>query len=98
MLKLLSKLLLLLSQVQLARIFSVKVMRRVVLADKLSVSFHYYERGEQTKEVGNVSYNMRDGLLHVFAWPASFSSLKKVEELIRLLSFAVKIIRSELCN
>lgn len=82
----------------LVRIFSVRRMRRVVLADKVSVSFHYYEHGEQTKEVGNVSYNMRDGLLHVFAWPSSFSALKKVEELIRLLSFAVKIIKSELCN
>ena len=70
-------------------------MRRVVTADKVSVRFRYYDK--DVKELGNVAYNMRDGLFFVFTWPSSFSSLRKVEELLKLLSFAVKIIRSEKC-
>lgn len=75
--------------------FSVfKRMRRVVTADKVAIRFHYYE-GE--KEVGQVNYNMQEGHFYVFSWPSSFSALRKAKELLRLLSFAVKIINSEKC-
>ena len=70
-------------------------MRRVITADKCAIRFHYYL---DEKEIGQVNYNMSEGHFYVFSWPSSFSSLKKATELIRLLSFAVKIIKSELCN
>lgn len=69
-----------------------KRMRRVFTADKISVRFRYFE-GE--KEVGNITYNMLEGKFFVFTWPSTFNSLRKVSELIRLLSFASKIIKSE---
>lgn len=67
-------------------------MTRVFTADKISVRFRYYD-GE--KELGNISYNLVEGKFFVFTWPDSFSPLRKVSELIRLLSFASKIIKSE---
>lgn len=67
-------------------------MRRVFTADKVSVRFRYYL---DDKEVGNISYNMHEGSFFVFEWPSAFSPLRKVSELLRLLSFASKIIKSE---
>lgn len=69
-----------------------KPMRRVFTADKVSVRFRYYL---DDKEVGNISYNMHEGTFFVFEWPSAFSSVRKVSELLRLLSFASKIIKSE---
>lgn len=93
LLSVLLKLLSLLSAVRQSLIYlTYKPMRRVFTADKISVRFRYYE-GE--KEVGNISYNLLEGRFFVFTWPSSFSSLRKVSELIRLLSFASKIIKSE---
>lgn len=71
---------------------SSKVMRRLITADKISVGFKYFD-GE--KELGNVRYNMVDGYFHVFTWPSSFNALKKATELLKLLGFAVRIIKSE---
>lgn len=71
-------------------------MRRVVTADKISVGFQYLD--DANKEQGVVRYNMCEGYFVVFTWPSSFSPLRKVEELAKLLSFALKIIRSEKCS
>lgn len=96
LLSVLSKLLSLLSAVLQVRPSSVsKRMRRVLTADKISVGIHYFC---DEKEVGNIRYNMADGYFCIFTWPSSFSALRKAQELLRLLSFAIKIIRSEKCN
>lgn len=71
-------------------------MRRVVTADKISIGFQYLD--ENGKEIGNVRYNMRDGYFVVFTWCPSFSSFRKAQELVRLLSFAIRIIKSEKCQ
>lgn len=71
-------------------------MRRVVTADKISVGFQYLN--ENGKEEGVVRYNMQEGYFVIFTWPSSFSALRKIQELMRLLSFALKIIRSEVCQ
>lgn len=71
-------------------------MRRVVTADKISVGIQYLD--DANKEQGVVRYNMQDGYFVVFAWPISFSALRKAQELARLLSFAIKIIKSEKCS
>ena len=68
-------------------------MRRLVTADKISVGFQYLD--SDGKEVGNIRYNMQEGYFVIFTWPPSFSILRKAQELIRLLSFAVRIIKSE---
>lgn len=73
-----------------------KGMRRVVTADKISVGFQYLN--EDGKEEGVVRYNMQEGYFVIFTWPSSFSALRKIQELMRLLSFALKIIRSEVCQ
>lgn len=67
-------------------------MRRVTTADKVSVGFHYFEN---EKEVGNVRYNLVEGYFVVFSWPPSFPALRKAREFVRLLSFAISIIKSE---
>lgn len=67
-------------------------MRRVFTADKVSVGFQYYE---DEKQIGNVRYNLQDGYFVVFTWPSSFGPLQKIQELLRLLSFARKIVKSE---
>lgn len=71
-------------------------MRRVITADKISVGFQYLN--ESNREEGVIRYNMQEGYFVVFTWPSSFSALRKVQELMRLLSFALKIIRSESCR
>lgn len=73
---------------------SFDMLRRVTTADSVSVGFHYIQ---DEKEIGIVKYNLLEGYFVVFTWPPSFSPLRKVQELLRLLSFAVKIIRSEKC-
>lgn len=72
--------------------FPSKAMRRVITADKISVGFQYLSDG---KEEGNIRYNMQEGYFVVFTWPSSFSMLRKAQELVRLLSFAIRIIKSE---
>lgn len=76
--------------------FPSKRMRRVITADKISVGFQYLN--QDAKEEGVIRYNMQEGYFVIFTWPSSFSALRKVQELIRLLSFAMKIIRSEECR
>lgn len=71
-------------------------MRRVITADKVSVGFQYLN--ENAKEEGNVRYNMQEGYFVIFTWPSSFSVLRKAQELVRLLSFAIRIIKSEKCQ
>lgn len=71
-------------------------MRRVITVDKVGVCFRYYDA--DNKELGQVNYNMREGYFVLFSWPSSFSALQKIAEYIRLLSFAQKIIKSEICN
>lgn len=78
------------------RFFPSKRMRRVITADKISVGFQYLN--QDAKEEGVVRYNMQEGYFVIFTWPSSFSALRKVQELLRLLSFAMKIIRSEECR
>lgn len=70
-------------------------MRRVVTADKISVGFQYLN--DAGKEEGVVRYNMAEGYFVIFTWPSSFNALRKVQELAKLLTFAMKIIRSEKC-
>lgn len=70
-------------------------MRRLVTADKISVGFQYLSNG---KEEGNIRYNLVKGYFVVSIWPSSFSALRKASELVRLLSFAIKIIKSEKCD
>lgn len=70
-------------------------MRRVITADKISVGFQYLN--DANKEEGVVRYNMQEGYFVVFTWPSSFSALRKVQELAKLLTFAMKIIRAEKC-
>lgn len=67
-------------------------MRRLLTADKVSCGFQYLEND---KEVGNIRYNLIEGYFVVFTWPPSFSALRKIQELIRLLSFASKIVKCE---
>lgn len=67
-------------------------MRRVFTADKVSVGFQYIE---DEKEVGVIRYNLVEGYFVIFTWPSSFSALRKIKELMRLLSFANKIVRCE---
>lgn len=71
-------------------------MRRIVTADKISVGFQYVDANG--KEVGNIRYNMQEGYFVVFTWCPSFSILRKAQELMKLLSFAVRIIKSENAN
>lgn len=71
-------------------------MRRVVTADKVSVGFQFLDANG--KEQGIIRYNMQDGYFVVFTWPTSFSALRKAQELARLLTFAIKIIRAEKCQ
>lgn len=70
-------------------------MHRVTTADKISVGFQYLN--SENKEVGNIRYNLAEGYFVVFTWPSSFSALRKAEELVKLLSFAIKIIKAEKC-
>lgn len=70
-------------------------MRRVITIDKVSARLRFYENG---KEVGNIAYNMQEGHFYVFTWPPSFSALRKAQELIRLLGFAIKVIKAEKCS
>lgn len=70
-------------------------MRRVITADKISVGFQYLN--DANKEEGVVRYNMQEGYFVIFTWPSSFTALRKVQELAKLLTFAMKIIRSEKC-
>lgn len=95
LLSVLLRLLLLLSAVRPFLTFlTSKKMRRIISADRVSVRFRYFVDGND-KEVGNISYNMQEGRFHVFVWPSDFTPLRKVSELLRLLSFASKIIKSE---
>ena len=71
-------------------------MRRVVTADKISVGFQYLDK--DAKELGNIRYNLVEGYFVIFTWPSSFSALRKITELSRLLSFALKIVKSEKCD
>lgn len=96
MLNVLSKLLSVLSVALKFLRFFRSDMRRVVTADKISVGFQYIDANG--KENGNIRYNMQDGYFVVFTWPITFSALRKVQELARLLSFALKIIKSEKCQ
>lgn len=73
-----------------------KNMRRVITADKVSIGFQYLN--QNGKEVGNVRYNMQDGYFVVFTWCPTFSALRKAQELVRLLSLAIRIIKSEKCQ
>lgn len=77
------------------RFFRFKGMRRVITADKISVGFQYLN--DANKEEGVVRYNMQEGYFVIFTWPSSFTALRKVQELAKLLTFAMKIIRSEKC-
>lgn len=70
-------------------------MRRLVTADKVGVGFKYLSK--DGKEEGNIRYNLIEGYFVIFTWPSTFSSLRKAQELIKLLSFAVRIIKSEKC-
>lgn len=73
-----------------------KRMRRVVTADKISVGFQYLD--SDAKEKGVIRYNLVEGYFVVFSWPSSFSALRKAQELVRLLSLAIRIIKCEVCN
>lgn len=68
-------------------------MRRLTTCDKISVGFQYLDY--DGKELGNVRYNLIDGYFVVTCWPSSFNSLRKIEEYIRLLSFASKLVKNE---
>lgn len=70
-------------------------MRRLVTADKVSIGFQYLSK--DGKEEGNIRYNLCEGYFVIFTWPSSFSALRKAQELVRLLSFAIRIIRFEKC-
>ena len=70
-------------------------MRRITTADKISVGFQYLDK--DNKEVGNIRYNIVEGYFVVFTWPPTFSALRKIEEYFKLLSFALKIVKSEKC-
>lgn len=72
-----------------------KDMRRITTADKISVGFQYLDNAN--KELGNIRYNIVEGYFVVFTWPTTFSTLRKIEEYLKLLSFAMKIVKSEKC-
>lgn len=77
------------------RLFSACKMRRLVTADKVSVGFQYLS--SDGKEQGVIRYNLVEGYFVIFTWPSTFSALRKAQELVRLLSFAIRILRSEKC-
>lgn len=73
--------------------FSLSGMRRITTADKMSVGFQYLN--SDNKEIGVIRYNLIDGYFVIFTWPEKFSALRKIQELMLLLSFARKIVKSE---
>ena len=77
-------------------LFSRSKMRRVITADKVSVGFQYLD--SNGKEIGVIRYNLVGGYFVIFTWPSSFSALRKIKELSRLLSFALKIVKSEMID
>lgn len=67
-------------------------MRRVILADSVSVGIRYIEND---KEVGHLHYNLQDGKFTIIDWPKSFNAYRKIGEYYRALRFASHIVKAE---
>lgn len=68
-------------------------MRRLTTADKISVGFQYLDG--DNRELGRLRYNLIEGYFPVCVFPKHFSILKKIEEYIRLLRLAAKLVSYE---
>lgn len=70
-------------------------MRRVIVADSVSVGIRYMEGG---KEVGHLHYNLVEGQFTIVVWPESFTAFRKIGEYFRILRFASSIVKAEMVD